>query len=109
MATDENNIVLDPFVETGTTVVAAKKLGRRYIGFDIDDNYVDITKNKLNNVESNSRIGNSWVSFYLGEIITLRDKDWNDIKQYFYIPAKMQDIIDRLPIILRKRTEQKEE
>ncbi|MDR0820242.1 MAG: DNA adenine methylase [Endomicrobium sp.] len=103
MATDENNIVLDPFVGTGTTAVAAKRLGRRYIGFDIDDNYVDITKNKLNNVESNSRIGSSWVSFYLGEIITLRDKDWNDIKQYFYIPTKKQDV-DKQPIILKNKS-----
>nr|WP_095558958.1 site-specific DNA-methyltransferase [Candidatus Endomicrobium trichonymphae] len=46
MATDENNIVLYPFVGTGTAAIAAKKLGRRYIGFDIDDNYVDIAKNK---------------------------------------------------------------
>jgi site-specific DNA-methyltransferase (adenine-specific) len=103
MATDENNIVLDPFIGTGTAAVAAKKLGRRYIGFDIDDNYVDMAKNKLNSIESNSRIGSSWVSFYLGKIITLRDKDWNDIKRYFYIPTKMQDI-DRLPIILRNKS-----
>ncbi|GHT15118.1 hypothetical protein AGMMS49573_00650 [Endomicrobiia bacterium] len=46
MATDENNIVLYPFVGTGTAAIAAKKLGRCYIGFDIDDNYVDIEKNK---------------------------------------------------------------
>ncbi|OEG69114.1 hypothetical protein ATZ36_11420 [Candidatus Endomicrobiellum trichonymphae] len=59
MATDENNIVLDPFIGTRTAAVAAKKLGRCYIGFDIDDNYVDMTKNKLNSIESNSRIGSS--------------------------------------------------
>jgi site-specific DNA-methyltransferase (adenine-specific) len=54
---------------------------------------------RLDSIESNSRIGSSWVSFYLGEIITLRDKDWNDIKRYFYIPT-----IDRLPIILGNKS-----
>jgi site-specific DNA-methyltransferase (adenine-specific) len=101
MATNENDIVLDPFIGTGTTAIAAKKLGRHYIGFDIDSDYVDITKDKLNKVESNSKIGNSWVSFYLDEIVTLRDRDWNDIKQYFYIPAKVQDI-DKFPITLKR-------
>ncbi|MCA6072759.1 MAG: site-specific DNA-methyltransferase [Endomicrobium sp.] len=100
MATNENDIVLDPFVGTGTTAIAAKKLGRHYIGFDVDNDYVDITKDKLKNVESNSKIGNSWVSFYLDEIVTLRDRDWNDIKQYFYIPTKIQ-YIDKFPIILK--------
>ena len=52
MATNENDIVLDPFVGTGTTAIAAKKLGRHYIGFDVDNDYIDITKDKLNNVES---------------------------------------------------------
>jgi site-specific DNA-methyltransferase (adenine-specific) len=103
MATNENDIVLDPFIGVGTTAIAAKKLGRHYIGFDVDDNYVNITKNKLSNIESNSKIGNSWVSFYLDEIVTLRDRDWNDIKQYFYIPTKIQDI-DKLPIMLKHKS-----
>ena len=58
MSTDENDIVLDPFVGTGTTALAAKRLGRRYIGFDIDKKYVEITKNKLEREKASSKIGN---------------------------------------------------
>jgi adenine-specific DNA-methyltransferase len=37
--TKPGEIVLDPFVGSGTTVLAAKVLGRRYIGIDIDPKY----------------------------------------------------------------------
>ena len=37
--TKPGEIVLDPFVGSGTTVLAAKVLGRRYIGIDIDPTY----------------------------------------------------------------------
>jgi len=40
-------IVLDPFVGSGTTAVAAKILGRRYIGFDINPEYVEIARRRL--------------------------------------------------------------
>jgi len=92
MSTDENDIVLDPFVGTGTTVIAAKRLGRRFIGIDIDEKYVNITKDKLSKESPNVKVGNIWVSFYLGEIITIRDKDWEKLSQYFDIPENMKDI-----------------
>ena len=92
MSTDENDIVLDPFVGTGTSVIAAKRLGRKYIGIDIDENYVNITKNKLSKEKANSKIGNVWVSFYLDEIITIRDRDWEKIKPYFFIPDNIKNI-----------------
>jgi len=47
----EDAIVLDPFVGSGTTAVAAKKLGRRYIGIDINSEYVDIASKRLDSVE----------------------------------------------------------
>ncbi len=39
-ATDEGDVVLDPFMGTGTTAVVAKALGRQYIGFDQVEDYV---------------------------------------------------------------------
>lgn len=40
----QGDVVLDPFIGTGTTAVAAKQLGRNYIGIEIDSNYVKIAK-----------------------------------------------------------------
>lgn len=92
MSTDENDIVLDPFVGTGTTLIAAKRLGRKFIGIDIDEKYVNITKNKLDNEKPNSKIGDIWVSFYLKEIVTIRDKDWDKLSEYFIVPENRKEI-----------------
>lgn len=48
--TNERNIVFDPFAGSGTTLVEAKRLNRRFIGFDIVSKYCDITKERLKNV-----------------------------------------------------------
>lgn len=45
MSSDEGDIILDPFI--GTTAIAAKRLGRTYIGIDIDTDYVNIARDKL--------------------------------------------------------------
>ena len=38
--TQPGEIVLDPFMGAGTVAVVAKRLDRRYIGFDLSDDYV---------------------------------------------------------------------
>ena len=42
-----DDLVLDPFVGSGTTAVAAVRLGRRFVGFDIGPSQVDSAKRRL--------------------------------------------------------------
>ena len=49
--TNENDIILDPFMGSGTTGVACKKLNRNFIGIELDEKYFNIAKDRIN--ESN--------------------------------------------------------
>ena len=49
-STKPNDIVLDVFAGSGTTLVAAKELGRKYIGFEINEKYYKIAKDRLNGI-----------------------------------------------------------
>ena len=91
MSTDEGDIILDPFIGTGTTAIAAKKLGRKFIGIDIDPKYIEITNRKLEEVEP-TLINGCYVSNFLGSVITIRDKDWDKIKELFIIPEKPEEL-----------------
>ena len=92
MSTDAGDIVFDPFIGTGTTAVAAARLGRRVVGIDIDKQYVDITRAKLKQEHPTSKIGDTWVSFFCGELITIADRDWDQLATYFQIPPDMKHI-----------------
>ncbi len=45
--TYEGDVVLDPFMGSGSTAVAAVRTGRHYIGFDTDEAYVDAAKGRV--------------------------------------------------------------
>ncbi len=47
LTTIENQFVLDPFCGSGSTLIAAKKLNREFLGFDISEEYVNISKERL--------------------------------------------------------------
>lgn len=46
-ASDVGDVVLDPFVGSGTTALAAKQLNRRYIGIERDRDYFEIARRRL--------------------------------------------------------------
>ena len=47
-------VVLDPFMGSGTTAVAAKKLGKNFIGADINHNYVKIAEHRIAELDAES-------------------------------------------------------
>ncbi|PJF30537.1 MAG: restriction endonuclease [Phototrophicales bacterium] len=101
MSTDAGDVVLDPFSGTGTTAIAAKQLGRHYIGLELDPQYVQISRQKLANTTSDSQVNGVWASQYLGQIVTLRDVDWDALEPCFQIP-EMIEYLDFTPIQLDK-------
>lgn len=49
-SSNKGELVLDPFMGSGTTGVACKNLGRNFIGMELDDRYFEIAKNRINNI-----------------------------------------------------------
>ena len=47
LLSDEGATVLDPFMGSGTTLLAAAQTGRKVVGFDILKEYFDMTKTRL--------------------------------------------------------------
>jgi DNA modification methylase len=45
--TVEGDVVLDPFLGSGTTAVVAKQLNRRYIGFEIDERLAEVARDRV--------------------------------------------------------------
>lgn len=48
----KNDIILDPFIGSGTTAVACVMANRRYIGIELNKNYCDYAKKRINNAKT---------------------------------------------------------
>ena len=48
-SSQENDVVFDPFMGSGTTGVAAMELNRRFVGCEINEQYFNIAKRRINN------------------------------------------------------------
>ena len=52
LGTENKGVVLDPYMGSGTTAVAAKLLGHDYLGIDISETYLEMAQNRLEDCES---------------------------------------------------------
>ena len=50
---EKNDIILDPFIGSGTTAMVAKELGRYYIGCELHEDYGKLIKNRVGTVRGN--------------------------------------------------------
>ena len=55
-STQPNDVVLDCFCGSGTTCLACKETGRRYIGMEIDPEYHKIAVNRLNGITASGQM-----------------------------------------------------
>lgn len=58
--TKEGDLILDPFIGSGTTAILAQKLNRNYVGIELNEDSYKITKRRLNNMIS------TWLRNYNG-------------------------------------------
>jgi site-specific DNA-methyltransferase (adenine-specific)/modification methylase len=47
----ENDLIYDPFMGTGTTAVVAKKLGRNYLGSELNETYFELINKRISELE----------------------------------------------------------
>jgi DNA modification methylase len=48
VSSNKNDLVLDPFMGSGTTAVASKLLNRNFIGFELNKEYLKMAEGRLN-------------------------------------------------------------
>jgi len=53
----KNAVILDPFIGSGTTAVAARRLGKNYIGIDSNEEYVKIAERRLKELDEEIKPG----------------------------------------------------
>lgn len=73
-SSNPGDVVLDPFLGSGTTAVAAKRLGRQYVGIELSKEYASQARRRLAGVQDESQAqpeGDDWPSLHLDHLLQL--------------------------------------
>jgi len=73
-SSNPGEVVLDPLVGAGTTAVAAKRLGRKYVGIDISKEYVERARERLSKTDDESQkqlFDNVWPQLHIDFLMQL--------------------------------------
>ncbi|HRT84781.1 MAG TPA: site-specific DNA-methyltransferase [Bacteroidales bacterium] len=99
-SSNENDIILDPFLGSGTTSVVAKKLKRRYLGIEMDKQYCLWAEQRLEMADTNAEIqgyvdGVFWERNSLAEQIAVKNSTEQKVEREASLPSE-QTIFDFL-------------
>ena len=83
-SSNEGDLVLDAFCGCGTTMVAASKLNRRFIGIDIHPTAFGIIKNRGHELFSQSR----YISRDIEEVLSMNPREFEDWVNEYYKATK---------------------
>lgn len=91
IASNEGDIIFDPFMGVGSMGVAALELNRRFIGVEIDNNYFNAAKNRieklLNNPNMNKNIAEEPTAIYQSAT--------NEINKFFNITENLEQPVEK--------------
>ena len=74
LSTNKGDIVLDPFCGSGTTLVSAKLLGRKFIGIDKDEEAIKLAKNRIDNpIKTESNLLKNGKQSYINQDSSILD------------------------------------
>ena len=70
-STDEGDIILDPVCGSGTTLVAAKALGRQWIGIESSKDAIEISKQRLASEPNPFKRSNHYMPYQMSQFLKL--------------------------------------
>ncbi|MBN2006985.1 MAG: site-specific DNA-methyltransferase [Anaerolineae bacterium] len=106
LASKENDVVLDPFCGSGTTLVAAVSLNRRAIGIDASEEALEITRRRLEHpIKTESQLLQQGREAYATAdeeaLALLRGLEYVPVQRNKGIDAILKDDLDGKPILIR--------
>jgi len=106
LTSQPGDVVLDPFCGSGTTCVAAKMLGRNYIGIDKSSEAVELSQTRIDNpIKTESKLLKNGREFYINAdkeaLLLLKGIDFNPVHRNKGIDAILVETYKNSPVLIR--------